>query len=120
MTMMAVCDDQRVAFDESVADPDDAVREFGGLGLVRHQYHGPAFVVQRFEYLHNLQAGLRIEIAGRLVGEDDVRIGHQGPSDGHALFLPAGEPTGFGMQFFLQANSTDGFLDERLAGSTFE
>ena len=33
----------------------------------------------------------RVEIAGRLVGDDDVRMVDDGPGDGHALFLAAGE-----------------------------
>ncbi|PBE81477.1 hypothetical protein BGU32_18435 [Clostridioides difficile] len=36
-----------------------------------------------------IAAGLRIEGAGRLVGDDDVGAGHQGAGDGDALLLSA-------------------------------
>ena len=36
-------------------------------------------------------AGMRVEIAGRLVGEDDLGTVHQRPGDGHALLLAAGK-----------------------------
>ena len=39
----------------------------------------------------DLGAGARVEVAGRLVGEDDLRPAGQGPGDGDALLLAAGE-----------------------------
>ena len=41
----------------------------------------------------HLARGSRVEIAGRLVGEDDRRAGRQGAGDRHALLLTAGELT---------------------------
>ena len=39
----------------------------------------------------HLGAGTRVEVAGRLVGEDDLRPAGQGPRHGHPLLLAAGE-----------------------------
>ena len=47
--------------------------------------HGPAHEVE------DLGAGPRVEVAGRLVGEDDVGAGVEGPGDGDALLLAAGQ-----------------------------
>ena len=40
---------------------------------------------------HDALAGGAVEVAGRLVGDDHVRIVHQRPGDRHALALTAGE-----------------------------
>ena len=50
-----------------------------------------AGVVQLAQHFHDLLAGGRVEVAGRLVGQDDVGIVDQRPGDGHALLLAAGE-----------------------------
>ena len=49
--------------------------------------------------LEDLGAGLRVEVAGRLVGEDDLGLAHERARDGDALLLatrelgrPVGEP----------------------------
>src|SRR3954470_15266490 len=39
----------------------------------------------------HLSAGRGVQVAGRLVGEDDVGAGEERPGDGDALLLPAGE-----------------------------
>ena len=46
----------------------------------------------------------RIEVAGRLVGEDEVRIVDQAAGDGHALLLTAGELRGPMLQPLAQAD----------------
>src|SRR3989344_8749730 len=101
-----------IAFHYPVFYPDNAVCELCRLSLVRHEEHGASFVIERFQYFHGLQTGLRIKIAGRLVGEDDVWVSHERTSNSHALFLTARESTGFGMQFFFKSDRSDGFLHE--------
>ncbi len=39
--------------------------------------------------LEDLAARLRVEVSGRLVGEEDRRAGHEGARDGDALLLAA-------------------------------
>ena len=50
--------------------------------------------VERFEHLHDFFAGGRVQVAGRLVGQDHVRVVDQRPGDGHALLLAAGKLEG--------------------------
>ena len=66
-----------------------AVGVHGDIVLVRHQHDGIAFRVQRCEQRHDLVAGGGVERAGGLVGQQDRRIVHQRPGDGHALALAA-------------------------------
>ncbi len=73
----------------AVADVDDAVRVFGDVVLVRDQDNRVALLVQAIEERHDLQAGLRVEVAGRLVGQNDRRVVHQSASDRHTLPLAA-------------------------------
>ena len=51
---------------------------------------GVAFGVDGLEEVGDLFLGLGVELAGGLVGEDDVRVVDQGAGDGDALFLAAG------------------------------
>jgi hypothetical protein len=43
--------------------------------------------MQAVEQGHDLGAGLRVEVAGRFIGQDDGRIIDQGAGDGDALPL---------------------------------
>ena len=69
----------------------NSTRSAGSHRVVRHHHHGlPKFgdLPQQHE---DLLAGPGVQRSGRLVGEDDLRAGHQRPGDGHALLLAAGE-----------------------------
>ena len=46
------------------------------------------FAVERRQYVEDLFAGARIEIAGRLVGENQIRISNNRPGNGDALLCP--------------------------------
>ncbi len=51
----------------------------------------PALPVQVEHQIDDLRAGRRVEIAGRLVGEQDRRLDHEGAGERHALLLAAGQ-----------------------------
>ena len=52
---------------------DDARRVLGDVGLVRDEDDGDPGAPELLEERHHLDAGARVEVAGRLVGEDDLR-----------------------------------------------
>ena len=71
---------------------DDARAVLGDVVLVRDQEHGDAALeVEPLEDAHHLDAGPRVEVAGRLVGEENRRVRDQRARDGDALLLAAGE-----------------------------
>ena len=81
--------------DVAVEEMDDAVRVGRHIGLVGDHGDGDAGVaVERGEQFHDVAAGRRVEVAGRLVGEDDLRAGDDGPRDGDTLLLAAGKLVG--------------------------
>ena len=68
--------------------------------------------VESVERGHDLDAGLGVEIAGRLVGQDDGRAVDEGAGDGDALALAAGEFVGLVVHARLEAD-----VGERLLGA---
>ena len=80
-----------VGLDVAVAHADDAPGPGGDVVFVRDHDDRLAGLVELGQQLHDLVAGLRVEVAGRLVGQDDVRVVDQDAGDGHALLLAAGE-----------------------------
>ena len=60
--------------------------------VVRDQDHRqPAFVLQSAEQIQDLRLGGHIQRRGRLVGDQDARLGGQRERDHHALTQAAGE-----------------------------
>ena len=51
----------------------------------------PLLAIELLEEREDLVAGARVEVAGRLVGEEERRLGDERARDGDALLLPAGE-----------------------------
>ena len=80
-----------VGVDLAVANMHHAMRKFGDVRLVGDQHNGVAVGVQRIEERHDLQAGLGVEVAGGLVGQENLGGVEQRPGDGHALLLAAGQ-----------------------------
>ena len=67
----------------------------GGAGVVRHHHDGLAQVVHRLaQEAEDLEARARVEVAGRLVREDQLGSRGERPRAGHALLLAAGELRG--------------------------
>ena len=73
----------------AVAEREPPLRAPGDVGLVGDDDHGDAGLVQLLEQLDDLLGGAAVERAGRLVGEDDMRVVDQRAGDRHALLLPA-------------------------------
>jgi hypothetical protein len=81
------------------------------LRFVRDHQDGDAVLaVERDEQVHDLVAALAVEVAGRLVGEQDQRAGDDGAGDGDALLLAAGK---FGRRVMFPAGQAD--LRQRFA-----
>ena len=66
------------------------------------------------EDLHDLHGGVGVQGAGRLVGQKDIRVVHQGAGDGHALHLAAGHLVGLFVQLIPQAHLFQGLFGSRL------
>ena len=54
------------------------------------------------EQFHDLNAGLAVQCAGGLIGQQDVGVVHQCAGNGHALHLPAGHLAGVLVQLVAQ------------------
>ncbi len=81
-----------VGDDVAVAHRDDAVGVGGDVGFVGDDDDGHALLaVERDQGLHDLVRGAGVEIAGRLVGEQQARRVDQRARDGDALLLAARE-----------------------------
>src|SRR6185503_17744805 len=61
----------------------------GVSGIVRDDADGGAVVMNLLEEFHHLLAALRVQVAGRFVGEQDDRLARDGSGHGHTLLLPA-------------------------------
>ena len=84
-----------------VGDHDDRLAEL--VGGVAHD-------------VEQLGRGVRVELAGRLVGEDDVRARHQGARGGDALLLPAGELAGSVLEPVAEAEGVHDLVQPRPLG----
>ena len=61
----------------------------GDLGVVGDEDDRPAAGVELAEDGQDVGAGAAVEVAGRLVGEDERRLGDERAGDGDALLLAA-------------------------------
>jgi hypothetical protein len=64
----------------------------------------PKVLVELLQQREHVAGAVGVEVTGRLVGEDDVGIGHDRTSDGDALLLAAGELAGEVIEAILQAD----------------
>ena len=79
-----------IIFDAAVTDADNPLRMLSDCQIVRHDDDRDAQSVQILEHPQDLFAGARVEVSGRLVGEQERRTIDERPRDGHALLLTAG------------------------------
>ena len=77
--------------DAAVVDLDAARRFLRDPAVVGDEHDGAPLRAEFAEELENVRAGLAVEVAGGLVGKDDLRAVHQRAGDGHALHLAAAE-----------------------------
>jgi len=78
-----------VAFNDAIAQADDAMGMFGNIFLMCNQDHGIAACMDLREDIHDFNGSFGIEVAGRLIGQDNGRIIHQGAGNSYPLALPA-------------------------------
>ena len=78
--------------EEAVVDDRDAVGDGADDRVVGHDDEGAVLSLRQVaEQLEDLPAGLRVEVRGRLVGEEEGRRAGEGARDGDPLLLPARE-----------------------------
>ena len=75
----------------SVAHDGMARRKSGYRAVMRYQHYRFARAPEGVDLEHDLPAGGGIEISGRLVGEDDLRLYRKRPRYCDALLLTTGE-----------------------------
>ena len=74
-----------------VHHPDHTMRKSRHVLLVGdHDDRHILLCVQQPQKLHDLQRALGVQIARRLIGQNDLRIADQSPRDGDPLLLAAG------------------------------
>ena len=94
-----------VAADDAVGEVHDARGVLlGEFGVVRDHDDQP-FARDLLDEIHDLHAGIRIERAGRFVGEQDLGIVDQGARDGDALHLPARKLVGLFIDMFFEPHA---------------
>src|SRR5262245_3666522 len=79
-----------VLFDFAVPDVQGAMRERSDIVLVGNQHQSIPLLVEVLKQLHDLGAGGRVEIPGRLIGQHNGGIIYKSTRDGNALALAAG------------------------------
>ena len=78
--------------DRTVPEVNRALGKAGGFRAVGRQHDGHAALgIQPGEQFQHVSPRLGIQVACQLVRQQDGRIIHQGPADGDALQLPAGQ-----------------------------
>ena len=80
------------AFDPALDQPHHAIGAGDDVHVVRHHDDSqPVLPVQVAEQADDLAAGVGVEVAGRLVGQEDARPIDEGAGDGGPLHLAAGQ-----------------------------
>ncbi len=109
-----------VVMQMAVLKLDAAVGLPGDVGVVGDHQDGVAGAVQLAENFHDDGFVGFVEIAGGLVGEDELGLIDQGAGDGDALLLAAGELGGEMRQAIAQAHAAQGFCGLRFVGDAVE
>lgn len=97
-----------VAYDLAALELDDALAHLvHDARVVGRHHHGGAGAVDPVEQLHDADAGGRVEISGRLVGDEDHRLVDEGARDRDALLLPSGELVGHPVGLAVEADQLE-------------
>src|ERR1051325_2868541 len=86
-----------ISRDQPIPDAQNAAGAAGNVFFVRDDDEGVALFRQFIKKGHDFRAGFGIEVACRLVGQEDGGIVDQRAGDGNALALAAGKFVGFVM-----------------------
>ena len=96
----------------AVVEDDQVVcKALGFFHVVRGEYHRAPAGLERLDHLPESSSRLRVETAGRLVEEEDLRFVQQGTPDRQPLFLAAGERLDAGVALLLQSDRAYDGLD---------
>ena len=102
----------------AVDQRDDAVGIERKLAVVGDQHQRLLMLAaQRHHQLHDLAGGLGVQVAGRLVGKDDLRLCHKGAGDADALLLTAGHLGGLVVHALAQSHLFEDHLGAAVAQS---
>ncbi len=77
--------------DTSVEQVDHPVGEARIVFGVCHHNNGGSFFVQFGQELHHFCSVLGVQVTGRLIGKDDLRIRNDSACNGHTLLLSSGK-----------------------------
>ena len=81
-----------VVLHAAVLERDDPIAAGGDVGLVGDDEHRAAMLaVEVHQQLQDLLGRTTVEVAGGLVGEDQLGLVHEGPGDGDPLALTTRE-----------------------------
>jgi hypothetical protein len=76
--------------DDTITHMNDSLRMYGSLRVMRYYHDGAASLMEGMEQIHNLFAGVGVEVARWLIGQDEHRIVDESTGDRHTLLLAAG------------------------------
>src|SRR5437868_5610227 len=75
-----------VCVDQAIGNMDRASGDGGDVDIVGNENDGDLFFdVELLKHLEDFPAGVRVEVAGGLIGEEQRRVVDQGAGDGDAL-----------------------------------
>ena len=83
--------------------------------VVGDEHNGIALPVQVMEDIDDFPAGLGVQSAGGLVGQNQFGPGHDGPGNGHALLLTAGKLRGQVLGPLIEIYLFQSFFDSVIA-----
>ena len=85
-------------------DMNNSTGVTGHVGIVGNHYNGYSLLIEHFKEAQHFFTGFEIQIAGRLIRQENDRIIDQGPGNGDALLLPAGKLRRLMIQTVAQAH----------------